>query len=145
LDVNESADLLDINVWLALGLPDHPHHERALKYWNHASTDQIAFCRITALGMVRLLTNSTVMGGEPLSPGDAWTAYRRFAALPEVALIPEPPGLEDRLAAFIGADAVTPRLWTDAYLAAFALSAGLRMVSFDNDFGRFDGLVWYRP
>jgi predicted nucleic acid-binding protein len=53
--------------------------------------------------------------------------------------------LEHRLAAFIAADAVTPGLWTDAYLAAFALSAGLRMVSFDSDFGRFAGLAWYRP
>jgi predicted nucleic acid-binding protein len=31
-------------------------------------------------------------------------------------------------------------LLTDAYLAAFAESAGLRMVTFDKDFERFDGL-----
>ena len=31
-------------------------------------------------------------------------------------------------------------MWTDAYLAAFAQSAGLRLVSFDRGFGRFLGL-----
>ncbi len=30
-----------------------------------------------------------------------------------------------------------PRLWTDAWLAASAESAGLRLVSFDADFARF--------
>jgi predicted nucleic acid-binding protein len=30
--------------------------------------------------------------------------------------------------------------WTDAYLAAFARSAGLRLVTFDRGFARFSGL-----
>jgi predicted nucleic acid-binding protein len=32
------------------------------------------------------------------------------------------------------------RQWTDAYLAAFARAGGLRFVSFDGDFTRFEGL-----
>jgi len=32
------------------------------------------------------------------------------------------------------------RFWTDAYLAAFARSAGMRLVSFDAGFARFDRL-----
>lgn len=36
--------------------------------------------------------------------------------------------------------ALPARLLTDAYLAAFAESAGLRMVTFDKDFERFEGL-----
>ncbi len=32
------------------------------------------------------------------------------------------------------------KLWTDAYLAAFAVSGGLRMVSCDGVFHRFPGL-----
>ena len=36
------------------------------------------------------------------------------------------------------------RLLTDAYLAAFAGSARLRMVTFDKDFGRFQGLDYLR-
>jgi hypothetical protein len=50
--VSDSIDLPDVNVWLALGLPDHPHHNRALAYWNNAAGQRVVFCRITALGMV---------------------------------------------------------------------------------------------
>jgi len=135
--VNRPIDLPDINVWLALGLPDHPHHDRALTYWENGLVHRAVFCRITALGMVRLLTNNTVMGGEPLSPGNAWSAYQRFALLPEVDFVTEPAGVEEQLATLVAADAVTPRLWTDAYLAAFALAGGLRIISFDSDFRRF--------
>jgi predicted nucleic acid-binding protein len=31
-------------------------------------------------------------------------------------------------------------MWTDAYLAAFAITSGSRLVSFDADFARFPGL-----
>ena len=34
----------------------------------------------------------------------------------------------------------SPNLWTDAYLAAFANCAGLRLVTFDEGFYRFKGL-----
>ena len=33
-----------------------------------------------------------------------------------------------------------PRLCTDAYLAALAIANGWRLVSFDSDFERFEGL-----
>jgi predicted nucleic acid-binding protein len=32
------------------------------------------------------------------------------------------------------------RMWTDSYLAAFALASKSRLVSFDGDFNRFAGL-----
>ena len=42
----------------------------------------------------------------------------------------------------VGIDGVAPlpRLVTDMYLSAFATAAGLRLVTFDRDFLRFDGL-----
>ena len=33
------------------------------------------------------------------------------------------------------------RRWTDAYLAAVAIANGWRLVSFDRDFERFEGLA----
>ena len=33
-----------------------------------------------------------------------------------------------------------PRLCTDAYLAALAIANGLRLMSFERDFERFEGL-----
>jgi uncharacterized protein len=54
--------LPDINVWLALVLPDHVHRERALTWWERQA-DSIAFCRFTQLGLLRLLTTASVMKG----------------------------------------------------------------------------------
>jgi predicted nucleic acid-binding protein len=52
----------------------------------------------------------------------------------------EPAGCEEMLREWIRLDRVTPRLWTDAYLAAFARAGRMRLVSFDRHFSRFDDL-----
>jgi len=46
-----------------LSLPDHPHHERALAYWREEADPELAFCRMTMLGLLRLLTHPKVTGG----------------------------------------------------------------------------------
>ncbi len=134
------VDLLDINVWLAFAVADHPHHQRARRYWRAESSDEVAFCRVTALGFVRLATNPHVMGGDPLTVQKAWQAYAAFRRLPEVIFVAEPDGCESILERWVMRGDVTARLWTDAYLAAFAKARGSRLVSFDRDFARFDGL-----
>jgi toxin-antitoxin system PIN domain toxin len=135
-----ATDLLDLNVWLALAIEDHAHHQRARHYWYNESNDRIAFCRATSLGFLRLSTNSTVMGGRPLTPQQAWQAYLDFCRLPEVFLSSEPRGCEDLLGRWINDGILTPRLWMDAYLAAYAMTGSQRLVTFDDDFTRFDGL-----
>ena len=37
-------------------------------------------------------------------------------------------------------DTASPKLWMDAYLAAFALTGGYRMVTTDTAFRQFQGL-----
>ncbi|MEA2601733.1 MAG: uncharacterized protein QOF89_2725 [Acidobacteriota bacterium] len=133
-------DLPDVNVWLAFSVADHVHHQRARRYWYEESADQLAFCRVTALGFLRLATNAAAMGGQPLTVPQAWQAYGDFRRLPEVVLAPEPVGCEDWLEQWALGDSPASRQWTDAYLAAFAKAGGLRLVSFDGDFNHFDGL-----
>ena len=74
----DPIDLPDVNVWLAFSEADHEHHSRARRYWYEESGDQLAFCRVTALGFLRLSTNSSAMGGQPLTVSQAWHAYRAF-------------------------------------------------------------------
>ena len=133
-------DLPDVNVWLAFSVADHVHHQRARRYWEEESGDQLAFCRVTALGFLRLVTNAAAMAGQPLSVSQAWQAYGNFQRLPEVVLAAEPEGCEAWLEHWATGSSPTPRQWTDAYLAAFARAGGLRLVSFDRDFTFFDGL-----
>ncbi|MGQ0510099.1 MAG: TA system VapC family ribonuclease toxin [Betaproteobacteria bacterium] len=141
-----AGDLPDLNVWIALSVDNHVHHDRARRYWREegAQVPKICFCRQTVLGFLRLLTQPKLMGAATCSPAQAAARYEALRALPEVALAPEPAGCE---AAFLGY-ARTPgfpaRLWSDAYLAAFARSAHLRLVTFDADFARFEGLACLR-
>ncbi len=138
--MNTEADLLDVNVWLALSASEHPHHPLAQAYWSQAAPARLAFCRVTALGLLRLLTNAHVMGGVPVSPSEAWSAYARWRALDDVVFLGEPAGCEALLGGWAAGGVVSARLWTDAYLAAFAQSGSLRLVTFDGAFERFTGL-----
>ena len=135
-----AIDLPDVNVWLAASMADHAHHERARHYWYEEAASQLAFCRVTALGFLRLSTNAAVMGGQPLSVQEAWAAYGDFRRLPEVLLLEEPEGCEAVIERWVKGSRLTARKWTDAYLAAFAKAAGLRLVTFDGDFRQFEGV-----
>lgn len=132
-------DLPDINIWLALIDKRHIHHTIAARYWADATVQSRAFCRITANGFLRLSTQVRVQSN-PLSPHEAWITYRQFLSLPIIRWLPEPPGLDDRFCALSCAPGFVHHLWTDAYLAAFAMVGKLRLVSLDGDFKRFPGL-----
>ena len=136
-----SGDLLDANVWLALAVEAHTHHERARTYWEQEAAPVAAFCRVTQMAFLRLLTNPAVMGAQVLTPPAAWAKMLDFIHLPEVELVAEPLGIDDMWERYSTAGRLSPNLWTDAYLAAFAVRAGLRLVSFDKGFSRFEGLT----
>lgn len=135
-----SSDLLDANVWLALAAEAHTHHERAKAYWQTEAAPVVAFCRVTELAFLRHLTNRATMGTQVLAPGEAWKKLTQFLALPEVQRLAEPTALDEHLAKYCDLGRTSPNLWTDAYLAAFAKSGELRVVTFDRGFARFSGL-----
>ncbi len=135
-----SGDLLDVNVWLALVAQGHSHHRRASLYWEKEAAAYSAFCRVTQLGLLRLLTNQTVMGDQVLTPAEAWRKYQELIQLSEVRFLNETAHLEEQLGLFCDQGRTSPNLWTDAYLAAFAQCHGLRLVTFDQGFSRFKGL-----
>lgn len=133
-------DLLDASVWLPLSAPDHVHHERALRYWYEEASEKLAFCRVTALALLRHLTNRRIMGTAALDGASAWQALRRWLQVPGVELVREPPGVDEWLDRWSRARDIVGGHWTDAYLAAFAAAGGYRLVAFDGDFGRYPGV-----
>ncbi len=138
-----AGDLLDVNVWLALAIEEHPHHAAAVSYWSRQAHAVRFFCRVSAMSLVRLLTHPKLMADKPLTLAKAWAAYRSFARLPGVAMLSEPEGLDADLEALV-LSKLPPRLFTDAYFAALGRRGRVRLVTFDKDFERFDHLALLR-
>lgn len=135
-----AIDLPDLNLWLALVDADHEHHARARRYWEQEAAGDIAFCRVTMLGLLRLLTNARVMRGTPFTAPEAWDAYHTFAALPEIGFIEDSAAAEKRFELWSRHPDFPAHGWTDAWIAALADSVGARVVSFDADFAMFPEL-----
>ena len=133
-------DLLDAGVWLPLSAPDHALYPRARRYWHHEAAGELVFCRVTALALLRDLTDPRVLGDAALDGAAAWRALETWLALPQVKLLAEPPGLDEFLA--LWATQLNPGTgqWTAAYLAAFAVASDCRLVAFDDGFRRFPGI-----
>ena len=135
-------DLPDVNLWLALTDPNHSQHPTARHYWEELRGDSIVFCRVTMLGLLRLATSHTVMQGSPFSHKEIWGIYQTYLAMPVASFLPEPAGVDSIFSILTEAPDFSHRLWTDAYLAAFAITSGCRLVSFDADFSRFPQLTF---
>jgi predicted nucleic acid-binding protein len=90
-----------------------------------------------------LLTAAAVFapyGNAPLSNRAAWRVYRALAADDRTQLAAEPSELQDVWEGYAERDTASPKLWTDAYLAAFARTGGHRLVTTDQDYGQFPDL-----
>lgn len=139
-----TVHLCDGNVWLALALSKHVHQGIARDWFESIEEPaSILFCRATQQTFLRLLTDAPVLaayGNPPLTNREAWTAYEALLADERIAFREEPVALEARWKELAPRNAASPKLWMDAYLAAFALTAGCHMVTTDVAFRQFPGL-----
>ncbi len=126
----------DVNVWFALAVADHPHHYPALAWWNEEPS-LAGFSRLTQLGLLRLLTTASAMGGLPLANEEAWSIYDRFLADSRVRVFPELSALENLFRSHSSLRQSSPKVWVDAYLAAHAVAHEATLVTFDQAFMKY--------
>jgi hypothetical protein len=127
-----SSVFLDVNVWLALSSPDHEHFPSAWSWYTALpNSTRLVFCRFTQIAFLRLLTTAAVMGPGTLTQEKAWHAYDRWLRDAAALFASEPPGLDPVFRSLASAASVSPKTWADAYLAAFAQTASLTLVTFD--------------
>ena len=135
------ASLFDTNVWLAAVFGTHPFHAVAQKCLSDATPGTPAvFCRSTQQSFLRLITTPALLaayGAQGMTNRDAWAALDALLALPQVVERDEPPGTAATWRQLSALDAASPKVWMDAYLAAFAICGGMRLVTLDRDFSRF--------
>jgi len=132
--------LPDINFWLALAFDSHKHHAPATEWFAGALPADCAFCRLTQQGVLRLATTPAVLGDKALTLVEAWQMYDALFADPRVVFAEEPEDIEARWRNYTRARSFSPKVWNDAYLAAFAASADFDLVTFDQGFLQYDGL-----
>jgi hypothetical protein len=125
--------LLDVNVWLAASWARHRHHEVA-KEWLDRQEDELAFCRVTQMALMRLITNPAITGRDALSRRQAWEAVDQLMADSRVRFLSEPETLVPLWKAFSKRDDHNHLLWTDDYLAAFAQAMDGELVTLDGVF-----------
>jgi len=132
--------LVDINVWVALAYEGHVHHERANRWFESTDLERAFFCRITQIGLLRLLTNRAVMGRDVLPQRQAWRIYDRLLQDQRVGFLNEPPGTEKRFRELTTGSLPSTKQWADAYLAAMAGSVEMPLATLDASLAKTAGL-----
>lgn len=121
--------LLDVNVLIALGWPNHAHHRAAQRWFARFSSTGWATTPVTELGFVRISSNRKVMQVST-TPATATAQLAAMTALPGHAFWP------DDVALVVGtagdrAAVSNHRQVTDRHLIALAVRYGGRLVTFD--------------
>ena len=132
--------LPDVNIWIALAAEGHVHHVPARDWFAAQPAASVAFCRITQMGLLRLLTNSNVMGRAPRTIVQAWETFAQLRADPRLVFATEADRVESAWRQLMTQAGVGPSSWTDAYLAAFAETHSYSLVTFDAGFERWPAL-----
>jgi toxin-antitoxin system PIN domain toxin len=126
-----TLNFLDSNVWLALLWSRHIHSETARRWFDQSSEEQFVFCRFTQITVLRLLTTEKVMGRDVKTMVEAWAVWDRIWADSRVTFLPEPEGIEKEFRLGSRLSSKSPKVWADAYLLAFAVTADVKLVTFD--------------
>lgn len=129
-----TLNFLDANVWLALIWDRHEHAQSARSWFEEAEEESFLFCRFTQLTVLRLLTTGSIMGSDVRTMKSAWTIWDALASDDRIGFLSEPEELEPRFRKQSQLASASPKVWADAYLLAFAQTAGVTLVTFDRAF-----------
>lgn len=131
--------LPDVNFWLALVSARHIHNSIAVQWFAQLGVADAAMCRITQMGLLRLLTNARVMGADVIGQSAAWDVYLQLMSDSRVRFLSEPADIEAAWRKLTRKAHPATNVWTDAYLLAFADLSELQVVTFDQAFRRLAG------
>jgi len=138
---NAPALLFDSNIWVALTFPPHPFHPAATAVLaTCAENVHACFCRSSQQSFLRLITTATLARTyrfPELDNQQAIEILTGYLELPFVDFLNEPPGIHELWLHLANRNTASPKVWMDAYLAAFAISGKLPLVTTDKDFRQY--------
>ena len=141
----------DLNLWLALSDPKHRHTATAWDWLGlQAEGSRLLFSRFTQVGLLRLLSNPSVMGPDVLTLREAWQIYDHWTRDTRVSFHPEPHGVDRafREATMPLGSHPASKLVGDCYLLAYAKMCDATLVTFDKalaDYARKQGCASILP
>jgi toxin-antitoxin system PIN domain toxin len=132
---------------LALALSEHPGHQVAQDWYADLdpTPESLLFCRSTELSVLRLLSSKRILNSmniAALTNNEAVSALKKMQQNPLVGSAVESSTTKALWFKMAARPSASPKLWMDAYLAAFAICGRHEMVSFDKGFRQYeaDGL-----
>jgi toxin-antitoxin system PIN domain toxin len=133
--------LFDSNIWVALTFPTHPFHPAATAVLATSGQAEPAyFCRSTQQSFLRLITTAALArayGFPDIDNQQAIEILTGYHELSYVDFLNEPPDINDLWLHLANRKTASPKVWMDAYLAAFAISGKLQFVTTDQDFRQY--------
>jgi toxin-antitoxin system PIN domain toxin len=138
--------LVDANV-LLYAVNERAREHATARDWLRGALvgrEPVAFAWTVMLAFLRLSTHPAVFP-RPLSAREAADVVERWLACPAALTIEPTRRHLSLLRGLLEGAGTAGNLVSDAHLAALALEHGASVVSFDRDFGRFDGVEHRRP
>lgn len=137
---------MDANVLLYAVNTASQHHEKSREWLDGAlsGSDTVGFAWVPLLAFVKLSTKIGLFPS-PLAPADAMRQVVAWSTAPGATMIGPTARHGDILHGLLSNLGTGGNLVNDAHLAALAIEHRASIVSYDNDFGRFDGVRWDTP
>jgi toxin-antitoxin system PIN domain toxin len=135
--------LVDTSVWVAAFFEEHEFFPQANRFISLRTAKEPAlFCRASEQSWLRLLTTPSLhklyktpntTNRHAVAILSNWRAQTHVDCLDS-----EPSGTRELWLELASIASASPKVWMDAYLAAFAIRAGLPFATLDADFRRFE-------
>ena len=137
--------VVDINVLLYAVNENENRHELARTWLTAALADRVGLglTWYAVMGFLRLATHPTILP-RPLGMREAGRAAAAWIQAPAAVLLQPGPNHVEMVTRLM-ADLPGGNLVNDAHLAALALEHDGEVITFDRDFGRFEGVRWSMP
>ncbi|BBZ09952.1 type II toxin-antitoxin system VapC family toxin [Mycobacterium branderi] len=138
--------IVDANVLLYAVNSSAEHHAASQRWLDGAlgGGDIVGLAWVPLLAFIRLATKHGLFPS-PLRPEEATAQVTEWCHAPGAVVVNPTPRHSDVLAGLLAKVGTGGNLVNDAHLAALAVEHRASIVSYDSDFGRFDGPRWTTP
>ncbi len=135
--------LVDTSVWLAAFFEEHEFFTQANAFIKSSTAGNPAmFCRATEQSWLRLVTTPAlhrIYHTHTTTNRDAIVVLKDWRSKAGIQCLDvEPAGTRELWLELAAIPSASPKVWMDAYLAAFAIRAGISFATLDSDFRRFE-------